>query len=94
MATYLMFGKYSSQALKGMSIARTDKARELVKQFGGEVDAIYATLGDHDLVIIASLPGTEEAMKASLALTKLTGITFSTAPAVTVEEFDKLTGEV
>ena len=94
MATYLMFGKYSSQALKGMSIARTDKARELVKQFGGEVDAIYATLGDHDLVIIASLPGTEEAMKASLALTKLTGITFSTTPAVTVEEFDKLTGEV
>ena len=94
MATYLMFGKYSSQALQGMSIARTDKARELVKQFGGEVDAIYATLGDHDLVIIASLPGTEEAMKASLALTKLTGITFSTTPAVTVEEFDKLTGEV
>ena len=94
MATYLMFGKYSSQALQGMTIARTEKARELVKQFGGEVKQIYATLGDHDLLFIASLPGTEEAMKASLALTKLTGISFSTTPAVTVEEFDKLTGEI
>jgi hypothetical protein len=31
-------------------------------------------------------------MAASAALARLTGIAFSTAPAVTVEEFDKLAG--
>ena len=94
MATFLMFGKYSSRALQEMSIQRTDKAVELVKQFGGEVQAMYATLGQHDLVLVVSLPGIDEAIKASVALTKLTGITLSTSPAVTVQEFDKLMGEI
>lgn len=94
MATFLMFGKYSSRALQEMSIQRTDKAVELIKQFGGEVQATYATLGQYDLVFVLSLPGIDEAIKASVALTKLTGITFSTTPAVTVQEFDKLMGEI
>jgi uncharacterized protein with GYD domain len=94
MATFLMFGKYSSRALQEMSIQRTDKVVDLVKQFGGEVQAMYAALGQHDLVFVVSLPGTEAAMKASVALTKLTGITFITAPAVTVQDFDKLMGEI
>ena len=90
MATFLMFGKYSSRALQEMSIQRTDKAVDLVRQFGGEVQAMYATLGQQDLVFVVSLPGTEEAMKASVALTKLTGISFTTMPAVSVQDFDKL----
>ena len=94
MQTFIMLGKYSTQALQGMSIQRTQNAKDLVKQFGGEVEAVYATLGDCDLLIIASLPGPEEAMKTSVALTKLTGIGFSTAPAVTVDTFDKLMSEL
>jgi len=94
MAKFLMFGKYSSRALQEMSIQRTDRAIELVKKLGGEVEAMYATLGEHDLVFVVSLPGTDEAVKASVALTKLTGIAFSTSPAVTVQEFDKLMSEI
>ena len=94
MATFLMFGKYSSRALQEMSIQRTDKAVDLIKGFGGEVQSMYATLGQHDLVLVVSLPGTDEAMKASVALTKLTGIAFSTSPAVAVQEFDKLMAEI
>ena len=94
MATFLMFGKYSSRALQEMSIQRTDKAVDLVRQFGGEVQAMYATLGQQDLVFVVSLPGTDEAMKASVALTKLTGISFDTMPAVTVQDFDKLMSEI
>jgi uncharacterized protein with GYD domain len=94
MATYLMFGKYSSRALQEMSIQRTDKAVDLVKQFGGEIQAMYATLGQQDLVFIVSLPGTQEAMKVSVALTKLTGISFTTMPAVSVQDFDKLMSEI
>jgi uncharacterized protein with GYD domain len=90
MATFLMFGKYSARALQEMSIQRTDKVVDLIKQFGGTVQAMYATLGQQDLVLVVSLPGTEEAMKASVAITKLTGISFSTMPAVTVQDFDRL----
>jgi uncharacterized protein with GYD domain len=90
MATYLMFGKYSPEALKGISAKRTTEAKALIKKHGGDVKAAYAALGDVDLLIIADLPDTARAMAASAALAKLTGIGFSTAPAVTVEEFDKL----
>jgi len=90
MATFLMFGKYSAQAMKEMSPERTEKAAALLKQLGGEVTAMYAMLGESDLLVVVNLPDIKAAMKASLALAKMTGIAFTTAPAVTVEEFDKL----
>ncbi|MBN1218267.1 MAG: GYD domain-containing protein [Anaerolineae bacterium] len=94
MATYFLFGKYSAGALQGMSAQRTEEAKALIKKFGGEVKSGYALLGEHDLVLIVDLPGTEQAMKASVALAKLTGIAFATAPAVSVADFDKLMAEV
>ena len=94
MATFLMVGKYSSEALKQMSAERTDKTFSLIKKLGGEVKAMYALLGEKDLAFIVDLPGIEQAMKASIALNKLTGISFTTFPAVAVEDFDKMMGDV
>jgi len=94
MATYIMFGRYSPEAMKGASRARTDEAAALVGKYGGQVKAAYALLGKTDLLVIADFPGTAAAMKASMALTKLTGIGFSTSPAISVEELDKLLGEL
>ena len=51
---------------------------------------IYALLGGYDLLILGDFPGTAEAMKASMSITKLTGIGFKTLPALAVKEFDKL----
>ncbi len=93
MATFLMFGKYSAEAIKGITAERTKKGAALIKKYGGEVKAMYALVGDYDLVFIVSFPGVEKAMQASVALNKLTGIAFTTAPAVTVEEFDRLMAE-
>lgn len=94
MATYVMFGKYSAEAMKGASKGRTAEANAAVQKCGGQVKAVYALLGQTDLLIIADFPGTSEAMKASLALARLTGIGFATSPAVTVDELDKILGEL
>ncbi|NIO04184.1 MAG: GYD domain-containing protein [Proteobacteria bacterium] len=94
MATFLMFGKYSTEALRGIRPERTDEFIAIVKRFGGDVKAIYQLLGEVDLVCIVAFPGIEQAMQASVALGKLTGISFTTLPAITVEEFDKLMAEV
>ena len=67
MATYFMFGKYSSEALNQMSAERTNKAVSLLNKFGGEVNSMYALLGEQDLVLIVDFPGLEQAMKASVA---------------------------
>lgn len=92
MPTYLMFGKYSLEALKAISAQRTNEAMAIIKEHGGEFKAGYALLGDVDLVLIVDLPSTEQAMKTSAALAKSLGISFSTSPAVSVEDFDKLMG--
>jgi len=42
------------------------------------------------LVFIVDFPKVEQAIKASVALNKLTGISFTTSQAITVKEFDKL----
>ncbi|MDB9822499.1 GYD domain-containing protein [Deltaproteobacteria bacterium] len=90
MEIFFMFGKYSSEAMKEMSAERTEKSKELVGKFGGEIISMHALLGENDLVFIINFPSIEQAMKASIALNKLTKISFTTVPAVNIEEFDKL----
>lgn len=90
MATYLMFGSYSPEALRAVSAKRTDEALAVIKKYGGKFKAAYALLGEVDLVVIVDLPDTEQAIQTSAALTKLLGISFRTAPALSVEAFDKL----
>jgi uncharacterized protein with GYD domain len=90
MATYIMFGTYTPEAMRAVSSKRTNEAQAVIKQCGGELKAAYALLGEVDLVVILDLPDTEHAMQTSAALTKLLGISFRTAPALTIEAFDTL----
>jgi uncharacterized protein with GYD domain len=95
MATFFMFGKYSSGSFNQMGTERTDQAITLLSKYGGQVNAMYTLLGEQDIVLIVEFPDIEQVMKASIALTKMTGIAFKTAPAIAVEDFDKLiTGRV
>jgi len=88
--TFVMFGTYSSEAIKEIDSARTARARKIVGNYGGKVKAIYALLGKPDLLFVLELPGIEEAVRVSVALTKETGIAFQTSPALSVQEFDKI----
>ncbi len=94
MATFFMFGKYSSASVKEISAERTVKAETLIEKFGGKIQSGYALLGKYDLILIIDFPNKEQAMKASVALYRLLGISFTTAPAVTIEKFDELMGEL
>jgi uncharacterized protein with GYD domain len=91
MATYFMFGSYSEESVKKISPKRTNQAKEVIEKQGGKLTGGYALLGEKDLVLIVELPGLEQAVKTSVALSKMLGIGFSTSPAVSVEEFDRLT---
>ena len=90
MAKFLMLGKYPLEAIRAISTKRTEEANTVVEKSGGKIDSMYALLGNYDLAFIIDFPGIAEAMKASVAITVLTGISFITLPAVPVEEFDRL----
>ena len=94
MANFFIFGKYTSEAFKGLSISRTEKAIQLIKRYGGEINSMHALLGEKDLVFTTQFPDVESAMRASIGLSKLTGIAFSTSQAIAIKEFDNLTSDV
>jgi len=94
MSTFFMFGRYSAAALENVSVERTRKVHQVIEKFGGQIKGIYALMGEYDLVIIAELPRMAEAMQASVALKRATDISFFTAAAIPVEEFDQLLGEL
>jgi uncharacterized protein with GYD domain len=94
MAAYFMMGQYSAESTKGISNKRTQDAIQLIKTFDGDVKDMYILLGDKDIVLIVEFPSLDQVVKASVALSKLTGISFSTAPAISVDEFDRIMTEV
>jgi len=93
MAVFFMFGNYTPEAVKEISIKRTEQAVDTIQKLGGEVKGLYALLGEYDLLFCVDLPDVEAATKASISLAQLTGISFHTCPAVKVEVFDRLVTE-
>jgi uncharacterized protein with GYD domain len=92
MTTFIMKGKYSAESVKKISKGRTVDAIKIIKQSKGKLVAAYALMGEDDLLLITEFPGVAEAIKASIAMNKRFGISFSTLPALKVEEFDKIAG--
>lgn len=90
MAIFFMYGKYSQGALEGISSERTKKAVDLIAKSKGKLNSMYALLGKYDIVLITDFPAVADVMKASIALNKLTGIAFTSFPAISIEEFDKI----
>ena len=85
-----MLGKYSAEATKEIDAKRTEKAVGIIKKHGGKLIEALILLGDYDMAVCIELPGISEAVQVSVALNKLTGISFQTYPAITMTEFDKM----
>jgi len=85
-----MFGKYTPEAIDKISATRTESANAIIGDCGGVLKAAYALLGETDIIALVEFPSIEKALKASIELGRSLGITFKTAPAVSMDEFDKL----
>ena len=90
MAKFLMLGKYSLEGIKGITAERTKKVIDIVKESGGKIDLMYALLGSYDIAFAVDFAGHAEVIKVSVTLAKLTGMTFTTFPAFSVDEFDQI----
>jgi uncharacterized protein with GYD domain len=58
MATYLMLLNWTDQGIRNVkeSPKRSDAARKLAKDLGGEIKTTYMTHGSFDLAVIAEMP--------------------------------------
>jgi len=92
MTTFIMTGRYTTEAIKKITGKRTTKAHEIVKKCGGKIVSAYAMMGETDVLAVMEFSSINDAIKASVALSKALEISFSTVPAIRIEEFDKLVG--
>jgi uncharacterized protein with GYD domain len=68
MTTYIMLIDWTDQGVRGVtdSPKRLDAARATLEEMGGAINAIYLTMGEHDLVAICEAP--DDAVAARFAL--------------------------
>ncbi|HXL87235.1 MAG TPA: GYD domain-containing protein [Gemmatimonadaceae bacterium] len=94
MPTYISMLRYTQQGISSVknSPARIDTAREAYKKAGGELKAIYLTLGQYDLVAIAEMPNDEAVARMALGLGIQGNIRSETMRAFTEAEFKKIAG--
>jgi uncharacterized protein with GYD domain len=94
MPTYISMLRYTQQGISSAknAPARIDAAREAYKKAGGDLKAIYLTMGQYDLVAIAEMPNDEAVARMALALGMQGNIRSETMRAFTEAEFKKIVG--
>ena len=92
MPTYISLLRYTAQGLATAKDgpARLDAAKEAYRRAGGELKAIYLTMGQYDLVVVAELPNDETVARLALALGAQGNIRSETARAFTEPEYRKI----
>jgi uncharacterized protein with GYD domain len=94
MPTYISMLRYTQQGISNAknAPARIDAAKEAYKKAGGELKAIYLTLGQYDLVAIAEMPSDEAVARLALGMGMQGNIRTETMRAFTEAEFRKIVG--
>jgi uncharacterized protein with GYD domain len=94
MPTYISMLRYTQQGISAVknAPARMDAAKEAYKKAGGELKAIYLTLGQYDLVAIAEMPNDEAVARLALGMGMQGNIRTETMRAFSETEFKKIVG--
>jgi uncharacterized protein with GYD domain len=69
MSIYVLRGRYSAEALKGMMASPEDREAaiaKVVEKAGGKLIGYYVTFGDDDWLVIIDVPGNEAALTIAL----------------------------
>lgn len=92
MPTYISLLRYTQQGISAAknAPARIDAAKEAYKKAGGELKAVYLTMGQYDLVAIGEMPNDEAVARMALGMGMQGNIRSETMRAFTEAEFKKI----
>jgi uncharacterized protein with GYD domain len=90
MPVYICQGRYTANALKGMTTNpedRTQTVRRLFRQGGGKLLSWYLTFGEYDWMVIAEMPNERAMLSAVIAAAEGGSLTdLKTTTALTAED--------
>ena len=92
MATYVILMNFTEQGVKTVkeSPARVNAMFRSVEAAGGKITAMYATMGQYDLVAIAEGPSDQVTLLQLLGLGMAGNVRTTTLKAFSMEEFAAL----
>lgn len=90
MGTYISLINWTDQGIRNFkeTAQRATAARDLAGQLGGEMKAIYWTLGSYDIVVIAEFPDDETGTAYQLAIGSQGNIRTTTMRAFGEDEIE------
>ena len=89
MGTYIALINYTDQGIRNIkdSPDRAEAARKAIQDMGGDMKAVYLTMGTYDLVVIIEAPSDEVVARFVLATGALGNVRTTTMRAFTQAEF-------
>ncbi len=89
MATYIGLLNYTDQGIRNVkdSPDRAAAARKLIRDMGGDMTALYLTMGTYDLVVIIEAPSDAVVAKFVLALGSAGNVRTTTLRAFNEAEY-------
>ncbi len=96
MATYVLLLNFTQQGITDLKGTpnRIDAARKGIEAMGGNLNAIYFTMGQYDAIAIIEAPDDETATRISLATGALGNVRMQTHRAFSESEFRSLVADV
>lgn len=95
MATFILQGRFSAQAMRGMVAKPEDRSRAVAKLMaacGGKLKDYYMTTGENDFLVVVEAPDGEDAVVASIVAAASGAVSkLATSRAWSTREFKKLT---
>lgn len=93
MPAFMIVASYSPEGLRGLrkdsAAGRKVAVANALESMGAKLKAVYFTLGDHDVVLIADFPNTVSVAGFSLVVSAAGFVRTQTTALLTVEEMDR-----
>ncbi len=92
MSTYISLINFTEQGIRNLkdTASLKEAAKQLLRDLGGEMKAIYLTMGAYDLVAIIEVPSDQAAARFALTIGALGNVRTTTLKAFTESEFSDI----
>ena len=96
MPLYVSLGKATMQGVQKIREVgqRYEANRRMYEGMGVKLVGLYALMGEYDYLSIVEAPDNETALKAAVAVSSRGNSTWVTMPAVPIEQFSQLVGDI
>lgn len=92
MAHYVLLANFTDQGVKEVkdTVKRAEAFRQMAEKSGVTVQALFWTLGQYDVVVVAEAPDDNTATALSLSVASLGNVHTQTLKAFDAEEMKKI----